>query len=142
MKKDITRISIVLLLTYLLQFVIAPTLFPIYYPSTNESTAILFGSISVGALLGMIFLSDKYRYWLLCDIPYFLLMILYSHNGAYGIGVVGIPIDGNQVYYDRGVAIFLVLYIAVLTFLIQLIVWIIVKLLKWIAKLISCASAN
>ena len=135
MKNKIVKILIVMLLSYLTQFVIAPAIFPIYFPSSNESTGILFGAIGIGTLFGMIFISDKLRYWICCDIPYFLLMILYSNNGMYGIGVVGIPIDGNKVFYDRSTAIYLVAVVAVLTILIQLLVWVGIRLVKYIRSI-------
>lgn len=139
MKNDLIKVAASLLLLYFLQFIVAPFLFPIFYPSTNESTGILFGSIALCSLLGMIFISTKLRHWLLCDIPYFLLMILFSNNGAYGIGLAGIPIDGNEVYYNRSVSIYLVLLIAVVTIILQLFIWGVIKIIQ---KLVSFTRKN
>lgn len=107
----------------------APFVFPKYYPSSNESTGILFISTTVYSLVQIICISDKIYYLLLGDVAYFVL-ILFLNFGAYGIGWQGILLDGNRLYYDPTFACIIAAVIVVITFVIQTLLWIIVKVFR------------
>mgnify|MGYP001083457063 CR=1 FL=1 len=129
MKKDILfKIVIAVVVLYLIQFVIAPRIWPQYYPSSNEATGILFGLITVCSFLEIVFISSKMQYLFLGDMLYVVLMLLYTNHGAYGIGMVGIGLDGNTVRYEYSASFLFLAVILAVTLCIQFLLWCIFKL--------------
>ncbi len=90
----------VMFAVYLIQFVLMPLLFPNYYPRSNESVVILLATLLTGFILGVFLGSRKIKFWILPDILYGLMIMVYSGSGLYGIGLRGISLDGAQPYYD------------------------------------------
>ena len=72
---------------YLTQFIIVPLFFAKYYPSSNEAFLIFLVLIIAASVVA--------------DIVYFLLIMVYSAKGAYGIGLRGISLDGLQAKYSH-----------------------------------------
>ena len=121
-------------LIYLLQFVVFPFLLPDCYPNNNESTLIMFVTFFVGFILGFCLITKKIRYWILPDIFYCLMVLLYSGKGLYGVGMRGISLDGASPYYDFSFALIWAAMAFVMILLIQLIIvfllWLKTKILK------------
>lgn len=116
------KIILIVLVMFILQFFAAPALFARYFPSSNEAGGIFLSTIILFSLLEMLLVSDKIPHWLLGDLLYFLLMMLFN-CGAYGIGWVGMPLDGIVPQYDpSAVPIFVAAYAAI-TLVVQFVLW-------------------
>ena len=92
----------------------------------------------IGYISGFCLVTKKLRYWILPDILYCVLVLIYSGNGLYRVGMRGISLDGAHPYYDFSFALIWVGIIFVLIILIQLItvffLWLKVKIKRkgWI----------
>lgn len=86
---------------YLLQFVVVPVLVPKYFPKSNEAYLFFGITVVVASAFSVFVLKYKIRHLLVADIVYILLIIIYSSNGAYGIGMNGISLDGLQAEFSR-----------------------------------------
>lgn len=112
----------IVLITFALQFFMAPAIFPQYFPSSNESARIFLLTVIAFSLFEMLWISDRIPDWLSGDVLYFLL-ILFLNHGAYGIGWVGASLDGIVPQYDpSAVPIFVAAYAAI-TLVIQFVLW-------------------
>lgn len=106
------KTSILLSILYIIQFIIAPLLFPIYYPNSNEATWFLFISYLVFIVIGMRVVSMNLLDWFIGDILYLCLVFIYSGHGAY------LTEFNNDISY-RGIVIiilFIIMFILELTF--------------------------
>ena len=86
---------------YVLQFVVMPVLVPKYFPQSNEAYLFFGITVVVASVLSVFILKLKIHHLLVADIVYILLIIIYSSNGAYGIGMNGINLDGLQAGFSR-----------------------------------------
>ncbi len=129
-KHTALKIASIVLVMFALQFFAAPAIFPRYFPSSNESAGIFLSTITAFSLLEMLWISDRLLHWLSGDVLYFLLMLFLNH-GAYGIGWVGVPLDGIVPRYDPMAApIFVAFYMAI-TLVIQFVIWSGIRLIRW-----------
>ena len=86
---------------YLTQFIIVPLFFAKYYPSSNEAFLIFLVLIIAASVVAVMIWNLKVRHLIVADIVYFLLIMVYSAKGAYGIGLRGISLDGLQAKYSH-----------------------------------------
>lgn len=89
--------------TYIMQFVVLPKCFPVYYPTTNESVAFMWIPMIVFLIVVNIIMDVKIGMWALADAVYVILINIYN-NGAYGIGSTGLLLDSGDVVYSSGLA--------------------------------------
>jgi len=86
---------------YVLHFIISPFVFSGCFPSSNEASLIFI----IPALLILVFaiymVNDRIICWLTADLLYFILIMIYSANGAYGIGMRGMNLDGMHSFYSK-----------------------------------------
>ncbi len=137
MKRTPLIIILLYLILYLLQFLIIPCLYTNVIGRGNEGAVVIFITTTLTTVAGMIVYSDKFRLWLQGIVLYTLLMILYTPEGAYGIGIVGIDLDGLQAYYDESARLFGVFVTVISVILLQFAIWCIIKLSKTIIKKIK-----
>jgi len=115
---------------YILQFVVFPFFFDDFFPQSNEST-IFIAITSLIIFIGeMIFITDNLFILTIGNIVYAMLILLFSRNGAYGIGLRGITLDGNQSSFDMSVMLIDVLILLAVYFVLQIIIYCIVKPFK------------
>lgn len=96
---------------YLCLFVLLPAVLPNIYPVSNEAT-VLFLCLNVfEAVIAAVFYTDRLLRLLAGNIVYGVLILLYNANGAYGIGKVGMSLDGMNPIYSLGAAVTAVLLI-------------------------------
>ncbi len=118
----IVKNCIVMFGIYVVQFILFPTLIPIYYPRSTESTFIFVITVIIGSILGICFISGKIKFWLIPDFLYGLLILIYSGKGLYGFGLYGITLDGLQPKYDYLYALISVVILIVFLFIVQIII--------------------
>ncbi|MEF2796803.1 MAG: hypothetical protein U0M95_02170, partial [Ruminococcus sp.] len=80
----------------------------------------------------MILVSEKIRYWLVSDVIYAILVYIYHGKGLYGIGMVGINLDGATSGYRREAVPFGVAIITGFVIISEILSWFIVKVYKYI----------
>lgn len=96
------RAIIAMVVLYAIQFIILPLLFGSYFPgASNEAAAMFVASASVVLIVGFWFVEERFVSWLIADAVYFGLILLYCAEGAYGIGMRGISLDGMRAYYSH-----------------------------------------
>ncbi|MDY4969720.1 MAG: hypothetical protein SO101_05600 [Lachnospiraceae bacterium] len=69
---------------YILQFLVFPRLFPVYFRTSNESTAMYYISTAVVILAVSWIAEPGIVRWIAGDMIYLFLVFLYSSDGAYG----------------------------------------------------------
>ncbi|AEV69935.1 hypothetical protein [Acetivibrio clariflavus] len=137
MRKAILKVLLSDFILYVLQFLIIPLLYSKVFGRRNEATAVLCITTVIITLIAMIAFSDKMRFWLLGLVFYTALIFLYSPGDAYGIGLLGIDLDGSHSYYDPSARYIGITVVVILVLLMQLSVWCFVKLLKLIKFIIG-----
>ena len=96
------RAIITMVVLYAIQFIILPFLLGAYFPgASNEAAAMFVASASVVLIVGFCFVEQRFVSWLIADAVYFGLIMLYCAEGAYGIGMRGISLDGMHAYYSH-----------------------------------------
>ena len=101
------RAVVTMTVVYALQFLLLPLLLGAYFPgASNEATAIFWLSAALGLSLGFRFADQRLLSWLIADAFYLALILLYCAEGAYGIGMRGISLDGMHTYFDPGAVSF------------------------------------
>ncbi len=131
MKKNISiKIIIIMVLLYIIDFVLVPLI----YPCWVNAEIILFPSLLIAFFVGMIMISNKLRYWFLGDILYIILVYIYHGRGLYGIGMVGMNLDGAHASYRKDAVPFGIAILAIIVIIVQLVVWFIIKICKYILK--------
>jgi hypothetical protein len=137
MKKPIIMIMISDVILYVTQFLITPCIYDKVIGRGNEGTAVLIISTTIVTVIGMLLIADRFYFWLISIIPYSMLIILYCPSGAYGIGIVGLDLDGLESYYDAS-ARFLGIFInAIFVVLLQFVIWGIIHFSKIVMKRIQ-----
>ena len=115
------RAIITMAILYAIQFIILPLLLDTYFPgSSNEATAIFWASSCIVMIIGFWFVSQRLMSWFIADAIYLGLILLYSAEGAYGIGLRGITLDNMHTYFDRISVIFGALICLVEILIVQL----------------------
>lgn len=104
MKEKMIMIASFIVL-YLLQFIMFPALFDNYFPRTNECFLLLYVSIVLHCVVGHFMLEKKLTSWMIGMVIYSLLVVIYHGRGLYGIGSVGVSLDGTYPRYDFGFAL-------------------------------------
>jgi hypothetical protein len=133
-KKSIFTVLITELIIYAVQFRAAPLLFPQYFPSSNEAFGIQAISTAIITLIAVNFSKPKAFHWIFGALLYAALILIYMPPGAYGIGMVGITLDGSQAHYEPDKRYLGILICAAGLLIIQIIVNIIVKLFDKMKK--------
>ena len=129
---NLMKIVIVLFVPYIFDFIFLPLIFPDFKSDVFMNISSIFAIVF--SILSMAFLTDKLRYWLLSDIVYFLLAMLYHPPEIFGIGlpyVITFPVANQEpLPYDRNVAWKGILFCVIENLLIQFAVWLCIKLFK------------
>ncbi len=113
---------------YLVQFVALPCLVPQFFPRSNEAY-LLFGIFALAAA-GMATWGLKLWHLLVADGLYFLLILVYPAEGAYGIGISGIALDGMQGAFSRSHVLMGAMIAALVLLTAQIVLMLIVKAMR------------
>lgn len=114
---------------YLVQFVLIPKLFPKYFPESSNALAIYL-VISIFACIAAVFcITSQMKYLFISDLWYAGMIVLFNTKGFYGIGRIGVGLDGLQTRISFAVMLITSLLIVVLLLVVQLICGQIVK--RW-----------
>ena len=124
--KKLIQITILLIVIYLIDFIIAPNILKSQYPNDIGAAIIYYVSIIGSAIIGMIVVSNNIFYWIVGDIVYCLLIFLYHPKGIYGIGLSGIL----ETHYRESNVPFHILIQFILFVVIQLIICGLVQIIK------------
>lgn len=133
-KKNLYMI-IAFILLYILQFLILPLCTPRYFPISNEASGFYFGSFLVLLVFLEYLVSYNVKACILADLIYLALVTLFHGKGLYGIGFVGISLDGAQAQYDFQFAMISIAIFGIYILLMEIIVKMIFILFRKIFKL-------
>lgn len=81
---------------YVIQFLGIPMLFPNYFPRSNNATVIFLVTSIIASVAAVVWISNRLRYLFMADLVYGCLICIFNSTGKYGIGRVGISLDGLQ----------------------------------------------
>lgn len=81
---------------YIIQFLVIPMLLPDYFPRSNNATVIFLITSVIASTVAVAFISNRLRYLFIADLVYGCLICIFNSTGKYGIGRVGINLDGLQ----------------------------------------------
>jgi hypothetical protein len=115
---------------YAVQFLLLPLIYPAVLGRGNEGAVALLLTTTFITAASVIIFSGKIKYWLLSFPAYVLLLFLYTPARAYGIGIVGLDLDGLASRYDHSERIFGIVVVVVIVFFIQLLTYAIIKAVK------------
>lgn len=119
-----------MIVLYVVQFIVIPMIFPQYYPRSNNAYCIYMITFCIICICGIFITNKKIINWLMADAFYVILIIMYSNNGAYGIGLKGISLDGLQSSFSQSVLYIDVCILFVVLFVLQLLIMGIVKIVR------------
>lgn len=125
--KKIRGVLLLYAVLYMFMFLLVPRLCPLVYHSGNERLFIFVSLTIVYILMAMLAYSDRLLDHLLGLILYACLMLIYTEPGAYGIGMVGLNLDGMSQFFEYSGRYFHILIWLFLTLVLQLAVWLAVK---------------
>ena len=120
------KILILMLIMYIIDFLIAPNVFKSQYPNDIGARTILYTSIIVSSIIGMIAISNNIVYYILGDILYYILIFIYHPRGVYGIGWDGI----FPRVYNEEIIPFQIAIIIIFLLIVQIVISIVVKIIK------------
>jgi hypothetical protein len=129
MKKALVSAAIFDIALYVLQFLIIPLIYA-NVRQANEGAAVVAVTTVIISAAGMLTLTDKIGAWFLGFALYVALMIVYTPEGAYRIGITGVDLDGLHGQYDASKRFFGIAVVAVYVVILQLGTWGMVKLIK------------
>jgi hypothetical protein len=109
---------------YVVQFILIPGGYANVFGHNNEGTIVLFITTVLHMLIGLISLSYVFRYWLISYIFYVALIILYTPPGIYGIGLVGLSLDGMNSHYEASERFLGILVVCTFVLLIKFASWV------------------
>lgn len=118
--KNCLKCCICFLILYMVQFVVFPCLIPNYYPSSNNAvflfaiTALLSNIIIIG------FITEKKGVLVISDFFYGVCICCFNRKGMYGIGRIGMNLDGLQSRVSFKAMVFSSLIIVLLFWIVQL----------------------
>lgn len=115
---------------YVFLFLLMPLVYPVVYISSNESGVVFIGITVAMVLMAMVAHADKGRWHLLGLSFYGLLMLIYVPPGAYGIGMVGMNLDGMSSFYQAGARYYGIVFVLIFNLIVQLVTWLLVKLYR------------
>lgn len=81
---------------YIIQFLVIPMLFPNYFPRSNNATVIFLVTSIIGSVVAITFITSRLKDLWKADLFYGCMLCLFNGNGKYGIGRVGLNLDGLQ----------------------------------------------
>ena len=128
-------ICVTLLMTFLYIFLFI--LIPLIQPFWRDADNTFFPSLLIVFGVGMFFISDKLSNWFLSGLLYIIFVVIYHGNGLYGIGMVGINLDDAQSFYREDAVPLGIVILAIIIFLSQLLIWMIVKIIKFFIRLLK-----
>lgn len=138
-RNDSKRIFLVTLVItiglYMFHFLLIPFLyknFIVFKNLDDVSGFVMIISTIIVVAAEMILVSEKIRYWLVSDVIYVILVYIYHEKGLYGIGMVGINLDGATSGYRREAVPFGVAIITGFVIISEILSWFIVKVYKYI----------
>ena len=131
MKKTIFIVILFNVCLYIIQFLIIPYLYSDVIGRGHEGMAVLCITTTIVTMIGMITFSNKFSFWLIGIVIYALLIILYSPEGAYGIGITGLDLDGLYAQYNPSARFLGICIVAGLVLFFQFVIWCIIKLFKF-----------
>ena len=115
---------LIMTLLYVFEFIIVPFI-ELFWRDAEDLQYI---SSLIAFVIGMLFVTNKLRYWFLGDILYTILIFIYHKKGAYGIGMVSVGLF-DRGYIEEIVPIEIVLC-GIICFVVQIFVLIVIKLYK------------
>ncbi len=136
MRKAILKVLLSYFILYVLQFLIFPLFCDVIGKGTRPIAVLCITTVII-TLIGMTAFSDKMRFWLLGLIFYTTLFFLYAPEGAYGVGLRGLDLDGMHSYYDYSTRYIGIAIVVIWVLILQLLVWCFVKLLKLIKFIVG-----
>ena len=143
MKKQLLSVILCGVCLYLIQFLLIPAISFDLVTGNHEMIVVLFLSTVIVTTIGVIFFSDRLRYWLLSLLIYVILIFLYSPPYAYDIGMTRLTLDGLTSRYDPDFRYFGILLIAFLVLFLQSGICLIAKLIRsWQKKQAAKKSAE
>lgn len=95
-KSILVKCSVCFVGLYVIQFLVIPMLFPNYFPRSNNATAIFLITSVLASAVAILFITNQLRYLFVADLLYGCLICVFNSTGKYGIGRVGINLDGLQ----------------------------------------------
>ncbi len=107
---------------YVLQFLVFPKCLPQYYPVSNEAWAIFIIPLLVFSVLANALIDVNVIRWILVDIIYCIMVIIYNGSGLYGIGKRGVAIDGMVSFYSFELAVITIFLITLGVFVFQVLI--------------------
>lgn len=111
------------MIVYAIQFLLFPILFPQYYPTSNESTIILIAPLILFSVLFNVVITDiRKSDWIIVDMTYGTMIILYNGTGLYGIGMRGISLDGLSPNYSPKLLFLTVLMLVIVLLSFQVLI--------------------
>ena len=119
-------ICVTLLMTFLYIFLFI--LIPLIEPFWRDAEDTLYPSMLIVFGFGMLFVTDRLRYWFLGDILFTILIFIYHKKGAYDIGVV--PLGLFDYGYREDVVPIEIVLCGIVCFVVQIFVLIVIKLYK------------
>ena len=87
-------------------------------------------SLCIVCILGICITGKKLIYWFIGDVSYIILVIIYSNNGAYGIGFKGITLDGLQASFSQSAVYLDACVLLVILLVIQLAIIGLLKIIR------------
>lgn len=127
-QKSIIKFIILMMCLYVVQFLAIPNIVPTYFSESNEATAIFWITQAFVIIIGFFTITAKFKNYLIADLIYTALPIIYSANGAYGVGY-------GSYYHFRSVIIEYVISLLSLIFF-QLLFWLILLAIQKIKSTI------
>ena len=128
-QKSIIKFTILMMCLYVVQCLAIPNIVPIYFSESNEATAIFWITQAFVVIIGFLTITTKFKNYLIADLIYTALPIIYSANGAYGVGY-------DSYYHFRSVIIEYVISLLSLI-LFQLLFWLILLAIQKIKMIIN-----
>lgn len=119
---------------YVVQFVIFPVLLPNYYPTSNNAVAIFAATALLASMMAIKFITDQWKHFLVADLLYGVLICCFNWRGMYGIGRIGMNLDGLQSRMSFKAMILTSILIVFLYLSIQMLMILLRKIIKYVFK--------
>lgn len=107
---------------YVIQFLVIPMLLPNYFPRSNNAIVIFLITSLVASVAAVVFITSRLKDLWIADLLYGCIICVFNGNGKYGIGRVGINLDGLQSRMSFQMALLSSVMIVIGFFVIQVII--------------------
>lgn len=130
MRKNLLCVTLVQAVIYVLQYLLFPNLFSNLFPRSNEAFLLFAATLCLVSIIEYVLLNLKLSNIAVGIVVYFLLIAIYCPEGAYGIGLKGLTLDGMQATYSYDLRWGGIFVATIITGIIQIILWSIIIFLK------------